>query len=114
MARATYLSLFRKLARLAKPGAKLIVCDCARRNLFADLGLRNPIVPKIEWHKHQSPELWARLLASAGFANPKIRWTSFNTFRRSGQLLLGNRVAAYCLTSTFCLSMERASSTGET
>jgi hypothetical protein len=61
----------------------------------------------IEWHKHQSPKLWARLLAQAGFANPIIRWNSFYTLRSGGRLLLGNRVAAYCLTSVFCLTMER-------
>jgi SAM-dependent methyltransferase len=106
-AQDAYVDLFRKLAASAKPGAKLIVVDCARRNLWNDVGVKNPIVPMIEWHKHQSPELWARLLTRAGFTNAQIRWNSFNTLRSLGRLLLGNRVAAYCLTSSFCLTMDR-------
>ena len=42
-AQTVYLELFDKLAALAKPGAKLIAADCARRNLFADLKVTNPI-----------------------------------------------------------------------
>jgi hypothetical protein len=106
-AQSSYAQLFGKLASLARPRAKLVVVDCARRNLFGDLHLTNPITPTIEWHKHQSPELWARLLAEVGFVNPVIRWNSFNTLRTCGRALLGNRIAAYCLTSAFCLSMER-------
>ena len=106
-AQRSYDQLFGKLSSLARPGAKLIIVDCARRNLFGDLRLNNPFLPTIEWHKHQSPQLWARHLAQAGFNNPIIRWHSFNTLRSAGRLLLGNRVAAYCLTSSFCLTMEK-------
>jgi hypothetical protein len=106
-AQSSYEQSFGKLASLARPGAKLLVVDCAQRNLFADLHIINPFMPMIEWHKHQSPKLWARLLAQAGFVNPIIRWNSFNTLRTGGRLLLGNRIAAYCLASVFCLTMER-------
>ncbi|MDP9223625.1 MAG: hypothetical protein M3P18_07165 [Actinomycetota bacterium] len=102
-----YLGLFRKLAACANPAARLVVCDCGRRNLFADAGVKNPLAPMIEWQKHQSPQLWARLLARVGFVNPVIRWSSFNTLRSFGRVLLGNRVAAYCLTSSFTLIMEK-------
>jgi SAM-dependent methyltransferase len=106
-AQRSYEQSFGKLAALAGPGARLFVVDCAQRNLFADLHMTNPFMPMIEWQKHQSPKLWSRLLAQAGFINPIIRWNSFNTLRTGGQLLLGNRIAAYCLTSVFCLTMER-------
>lgn len=106
-AQSSYERLFGKLASLARPGAVLLVVDCAQRNLFGDLHIANPFAPMIEWRKHQSPKLWARLLAHAGFVNPAIRWSSFNTLRTAGRLLLGNPVAAYCLTSVFCLRMER-------
>jgi SAM-dependent methyltransferase len=106
-AQKTYLTLFRKLAALSTPGAKLIVVDCSRRNLYPDLGLRNPFAPSIEWHKHQPPELWACLLSQVGFAKPEIRWNSFNRLGRVGRLLLGNRIAAYTLNSLFSLTMER-------
>jgi SAM-dependent methyltransferase len=106
-AQDVFRSLFGKLAASATPGAKLIAVDCDRRNLFGDLGLTNPFAPVIEWEKHQPPELWARLLDEVGFRNPKIRWLSFNTLRSPGRLVLGNRLASYCLTSTFSLTMER-------
>lgn len=106
-AQRSYEQLFGKLASLARPGAKLLVVDCAQRNIFADLHIKNPFAPTIEWHKHQSPKLWARLLAQAGFNNPIIRWNSFNTLRTCGRLFLGNGIAAYCLTSVFCLTMEK-------
>lgn len=106
-AQETYLRILSRLAALAAPGADLMVSDVSRYNLFAQLGVRNPIAPKIEWHKHQSPKLWAALLERVGFVSPCIRWKSFNSLRRPGRVLLGNRVAAYCANSAFCLTMKR-------
>jgi len=106
-ARRAYRRTFAKLADLASPGAALVISDCARRNAFGDLGIKNPIVPMIEWQKHQSPKFWAGLLEQVGFRHPRIRWNSFNTLRRPGRALLGNRVTAYLLASDFCLTMER-------
>lgn len=107
-ARATYIELLAKLARASKRGGTLIVVDAARRNLFGDLGLRHPIARSIEWKKHQSPKLWAGLLEEVGFTDPRISWHAFNTLRRPGRLLLGNRPASYVLTSGFLLKMTRA------
>jgi SAM-dependent methyltransferase len=107
-ARSTYLGLFEKLSGLASPGASLVVADCSRRNLFGDLGLRNPVAPTVEWEKHQPPRVWADLLEETGFGERRIRWNTFNSLRRPGRLLLGNRVAAYLTASTFCLTMQRA------
>lgn len=106
-ARAVYRELFGKLFALSNRGAKLIICDCSRYNFFALLGLRNPFVPTIEWHKHQAPQAWAELLAGAGFVNPGIRWRSFNRLGSLGRLLLANPLAAYFLESSFCLRMEK-------
>jgi len=105
-ARDRYVELFGKLHALCAPGAKLVATDCSNRNFFADLGLKNPIMPSIEWEKHQPPEVWAALLAKAGFRNPRIRWTSLNPLRDFGRALLANRVAAYFLQSHFCLTMD--------
>jgi SAM-dependent methyltransferase len=107
-ARRAYHEILSKLGRVANHDAHLVVEDCSRHNLLGSLGLRNPLAPTIEWEKHQSPQLWAALLEEVGFRAPRIRWTTFNTLRRPGQLLLGNRVAAYLTTSTFCLTMQRA------
>jgi SAM-dependent methyltransferase len=106
-AREVYAGLCEKLARLSAPGAALVVSDCSRRNLFGDLGIRNPLAPSIEWHKHQQPELWARLLAGHGFGKPRIRWAAPCSLGRPGRFVLGHRATAYCLRSGFCLTMER-------
>lgn len=111
-AREAYREHFRRLAGLAAAGAILVVTDADRRNLFARLHLRNPLAPTIEWEKHQSPKLWARLLADVGFEAPNVRWTTLNTLRAPGQALLGNQVCAYLLTSVFLLTMRRSSDNG--
>ncbi len=102
-----YRVLFTKLFQLATCGANLILCDCSRYNFFAQLHIRNPFARKIEWHKHQSPYVWARLLRQVGFSNTVIRWSSFNSLRRCGQMLLGNQVASYFLRSHFQLIAEK-------
>ncbi len=102
-----YKGIFRKLSDLAKTGARLIITDCSRYNLFALLHLKNPLAPGIEWHKHQSPKLWAELACDTGFRDPVIRWTSFNRLRSPGRVLFGNKVASFFLASHFCLTMGK-------
>lgn len=105
--RAIYMNIFSKLSALASSGAKLIVCDCSRYNFFALLGIKNPFAPTIEWYKHQAPEIWVDLLSQVGFVNPRVRWTSFNTLRSPGRVLLGNRLLSYFLRSDFRFTMEK-------
>lgn len=105
---ATYLGLFRRIADLCTPGARLIITDCSRYNLFGLLGRRSPFARSITWTLHQSPEFWAGLLGRSGFERPRIRWTTFNRLGPVQRLILGNRVAAYLTTSRFYLSMVRA------
>jgi SAM-dependent methyltransferase len=107
VARGRYRPLFAKLASLTAPSGRLIAIDCSRRNLFARLPLTNPVARTIEWEKHQPPQLWASLLEEAGFRDPVIRWTTFNSLRRPGRLLLGNAAAAWLLTSSFSLVMTK-------
>lgn len=102
-----YKMIFQKLGNLASNGAKLIITDCSRYNFFALCRIKNPFAPDIEWHKHQSPEYWAKLLFYAGFCNPKIQWISFSRLRSIGRLLLGNKFASYFLHSQFSLFMEK-------
>jgi hypothetical protein len=106
--RVAYRAIFAKLASLAQVGAKLVVCDCSRRNLFALLGMTNPFAPSIEWRKHQTPQTWAALLGEVGFCEPTIRWTTFSTLRSVGRVLAGNQYVAYLLNSHFCLTMRKA------
>ena len=104
-ARETYLGLLRRLRSMLNPGADVVVCDCSRHNLFGHLGLRNPFAPSVEWHKHQSPSLWANLFCQAGFERPVVRWNTFNSLGAPGRMLLGNRAASYFLVSHFRLSV---------
>lgn len=106
-ARRRYRDIFDKIGGLAAAGATLVAADCSRYNFFAMLGLNNPVARTIEWDKHQSPWTWARLLRESGFGRPRIRWSSFNRLGLAGRLLLGNPVAAFFLTSDFCLTMTR-------
>ena len=108
-ARSRYRAVFAKMAALARPGAKLIIADCTRHNLFAVLGVRNPLAPTIEWHKHQAPQTWAALLDEAGFANPRISWEPLYRFGRAGRTLLSNKAAAFFLKGVFRLEMDRPS-----
>jgi SAM-dependent methyltransferase len=107
-ARERYARIFAKLAALTAPGGTLIIVDAARRNLFGDLHITNPLARTIEWPKHQQPKLWAELICPAGFEQPVIHWTTFNTLRRPGRILLGNPAAAYLTLSGFCLTLRRA------
>lgn len=106
-ARARYLTVFTHIASLARPGAKLIIADCTRHNLFPALGLTNPFVPTIEWEKHQAPQTWASLLDEAGFGHPRVSWEPLYRFGRVGRRLLSNKAAAYFLKGVFRLEMER-------
>ena len=76
-----YQNIFRNIAAMMKPGGKLIIMDAARRNIFGDLGMRNPISPNIEWFKHQQPEFWVELLSGCGLGNPDITWASGKLLR---------------------------------
>jgi SAM-dependent methyltransferase len=102
-ARRTYTELFARLSALSAPGADLLVSDCSRLNLFGVLHVPNPFVPDIEWHLHQQPRVWAELLVSAGFADPRIRWNPMTRAGRAGELLLANWLGAFATQSHFTL-----------
>jgi len=107
-AHASYLELFSKLASMCVPCATLIVCDCARRNFFGDLGVRDPFAPTIRWAAHQSPETWESLLNEAGFRRTRLRWSSPNGLGAWGRAILGHRLPAYFLKSHFGMWLRRA------
>jgi SAM-dependent methyltransferase len=104
-ARARYASLCAKVARVARPGATLILTDCSRRNVFNMLALTNPLMPRIEWHKHQTPKVWSALLSEAGFGRPRIRRRSPSVLRQAGRVLFGNALGSFLTDSQFCLTM---------
>jgi len=94
-------------ALLVKDGY-LVVSDCARQNFFDRLGLQNPLCPTIEWHKHQQPEVWARLLTEAGFRDARIHWKPIYRLGAAGQLLTGNKLVSFFLKSAFRMHMQKA------
>lgn len=105
-ARNKYRAVFKKLYRGLKSGGKLIITDCSNRNFFADLHVINPFCPSIEWHKHQTPELWAKLLSDCSFVNPKVNWLVPNQLRWFGWLV-SQKWVSYFLMSHFRLVMEK-------
>jgi SAM-dependent methyltransferase len=108
-ARASYRALLSKFYELLKPGGVFVLADCARANLFAWLGLRNPVAPMIEWHKHQNPELWMRLLRDVGFDHTELHWTYPRRLRVLGGIL-DNRLVSFVMASHFVLHARRSAS----
>lgn len=101
----SYRTIARKLRSLCRPGGCLIVVDCAKRNFFGDLGMRNPFAPTIEWHKHQQPKTWAKVLGEAGFSGPRTTWLSNSVWHQFG-IIQRNRVCSYMRGSMFRLLMK--------
>lgn len=106
-ARTIYNNKFKKLSDLANKGAKLVIVDSSRHNIFPLLKIKNPFAPSIEWEKHQHPKYWSKLLNDAGFFNSKIRWISPNRLGQLGRLVLTNGFVSYFIDSYFCLTMEK-------
>lgn len=106
-AQDTYIGLFDKLYELVKPGGIVIICDCGRKNFFADLGMTNPVMKSIEWEKHQQPKVWGKLMEKSGFEVKSIHWNTFNTLGKLGQVLLGYSLPSYFTLSHFRLYVRR-------
>ena len=103
----TYMKLLNKIYNLAAKDAQIIIHDCSRYNFYNLISIKNPFDPNIDWETHQSPYFWMRLLKQVGFDNKSLRWTTFNPLRTLGKLILGNPIAAYFITSSFCLTVRK-------
>lgn len=106
-AKQDYIALFENLYAFCEPGAKLIVCDCGRRNLFGDIGITNPFMKTIEWEKHQEPSVWGELLEQAGFKLDNIKWNTFNSLGKLGPPLLGHFIPSYMTLSHFRMYLHK-------
>jgi len=104
-AQTKYLDFFKLLQEISNERTNLIICDCARNNFFADLRLKNPMMPSIEWEKHQNPDFWASLLQKVGYKKESVSWTSPNQFGNLGSLFFKNRLASYFMLSHFNMVM---------
>ncbi|MCD6364594.1 MAG: hypothetical protein J7M14_01835 [Planctomycetes bacterium] len=105
-ARSVYRSLLLRLGEMIRPGGKLIISDCSRRNFFGLLRLRNPVARTIEWHKHQTPKFWTELIEPLGFQRESLTWNTHSALRHLAPIL-SNAMAAYFLTSHFRLLFQR-------
>lgn len=105
--RETYRELFRRLRGWLSQDGTIVVCDCTRHNLFDRCGTASPFAPTIDWAKHQSPNVWRRLLEDVGFGAPVVRWSTFGLGGRVGELLLANRFVAFVLFGHFQLVMRK-------
>jgi SAM-dependent methyltransferase len=106
-AQKIYLELFRKMYHLCAPGGYLIIADASRHSLYSWLRVRSPLTPTIEWHKHQPPQVWSRLLNQVGFKQVALRWRSPTSLGYLGQLMIGNRFVNFFLWAHFCLTMRK-------
>jgi SAM-dependent methyltransferase len=97
---ARYVDLLRVVRAKLKLGGCVVVADCARSNLWAQLGLRSPFDAAIEWDKHQNPSVWIRIFERAGFKNSNCRWSPIYPIGR----LSTNVAAQYVTRSHFVLN----------
>jgi len=105
--RKIYISYFDKMNKLLNEGGTIVITDCSRSNFFNDIGIINPLMKTIEWHKHQSPYSWLSVASEAGFENVNIQWSSPNILGKLGRLILGNRLISYFLFSHFRLELRK-------
>lgn len=106
VSRTKYYGIFSHIHHLLNSGGKIVIADASRSNLFADLRVKNPFAPSIEWHKHQKPELWISLLLKCGFKNPKVTWLTPRQLSKFNWLI-SNKVVSYFIVSHFRLVMEK-------
>jgi SAM-dependent methyltransferase len=106
-AQRAYLEIFKKMLALMTPGGIVVITECARNNVFPLLGFTNPFSATIEWHKHQSPYLWQKMMESVGFVGAEMRWEYPLKLVDLGRLFMSNRFAAFFYQSRFLLRMRK-------
>lgn len=104
-ARDVYRGIFGRIAGMMNPDARLIMVDASRHNFFPMIGLKNPLLPMIEWEKHQTPRTWVRLLAPLGFVKERVSWHTYHALRHFGPVF-ANRVVSFVLNSVFRLDLR--------
>lgn len=102
-----YKRIFIEVYKKVSTGGKLIVADCSSENFSNAIGAKCYFNPTIEWHKHQRPETWIKLLEEIGFRNPKIAWSTPNRLGKAGRVIMGNSFMSYLTQSHFKFTMEK-------
>jgi len=98
--RAIFISHFRNMYQLLNSSGVLIFSDVARQNFWNAIGVKYFTPSSIQWHKHQQPKLWWKLLSEAGFDSVRIRWVTPYTLRRFSFFLSWN-LPTYLMSSSF-------------
>jgi SAM-dependent methyltransferase len=109
---ARFLELLRPLATLLRPGGRLIAYDAARNHalsLLVRIGVlsRDPRFPTIEWHKHQDPCIWRKVLLEAGFREVHSRWFCHTRYRGLREFTANRRWVAWWIAPHFVLTAIR-------
>jgi 2-polyprenyl-3-methyl-5-hydroxy-6-metoxy-1,4-benzoquinol methylase len=108
-AQQIYLDIFQKMYQMCAPNGYLVIADASRHSIYSWLHVRSPLTPTIEWHKHQPPQVWSRLLSRVGFKQVSLRWRSPTSLGTIGQILMANRLVNFFLWAQFCLTMQKGS-----
>ena len=95
--------IFEKLKFILKDGGSIIITDCSPNNIYNDVGIKNPFDRSIEWHKHQTPDTWMKLLSKHGFKNFIISRQVFYSLGIFGDFLMNNKLISYFTHSMFRL-----------
>lgn len=96
---ARYVAILQDLRLRMRPDGSVIVADCARTNLWNQLGLVSPFARCIEWHKHQNPPVWIDVFERANYQYLDLRWQPLQPFSR----LTANWFMQYVTCSLFVL-----------
>lgn len=102
-AREEYKKIFQKLLSLSSKEGIIIIADCSCKNVFPALGIKNIFTPTIEWHKHQTPELWSHIMEKTGYKVFKTKWVSPSQLGRAGNFFLGNKICSFFIHSHFII-----------
>ena len=104
-ARQQYRKHIDTISQLMNEEGILILADCSRSNFWNSLHLKSPLVPSIEWEKHQHPKTWLALFQERGFALMDVRWSPLN--RSLLRRLTGNYLCSYLTSSHFVLRLQK-------
>lgn len=99
---ARFVVALTHLRSLMTDGGDVIVVDCDRRNFWHDIGLRNPLMPTIEWEKHQPPHVWANAFSKSGFKLTQTTWSPMYPLGRVTE----NWPVHYFTISHFCMRLK--------
>lgn len=105
--RAIYKDYFANIFNMQNKEGILIITDCSRFSFFDKIGLKSPLAPSIEWHKHQAPEVWISLAESVGYKKIGLTWTTTGYFSSLEKFLFSNKIASYFLMSHFKLYFKK-------